>query len=58
MTKYSPKDRETIEQTMDMFKRGKLKSGGSNKKVTERDQAVANSTEEARHKDYKVPKNK
>lgn len=54
--KYGPKARETIEQTMDQFKRGKLRSGRSNKKVTSRDQALAIGIEEARDKGYKVPK--
>ena len=56
MTKYSPKARETIEQTMEQFKRGKLKAGRSNKKVTSRDQAVAIGISEAANKTYKTPK--
>lgn len=56
MSKYGPKARQTIEQTMEQFKRGKLKSGHSNKKVTNRDQAIAIGMEEARDKGYKVPK--
>ena len=58
MNKYGPKAWETIEQTMEQFKRGKLKSGRSNKKVTSRDQAVAIGIEEARGKGYKVPKSR
>jgi len=56
MNKYGPKARKTIEQTMDQFKEGKLRSGKSNKKVTDRDQAVAIGISEARQKGYKVPK--
>lgn len=55
MNKYGPKARKTIEQTMDQFKEGKLRSG-SGQKVTSRDQAVAIGIEEARDKGYKVPR--
>lgn len=54
--KYGPKARETIEQTMDQFKKGRLRSGRTNRKVTSRRQAVAIGIEEARDKGYKVPK--
>lgn len=56
MNKYGPKARKTIEQTMDQFKQGKLRSGKSNKKVTDHDQAIAIGISEARQKGYKVPK--
>lgn len=56
MNKYGPKARKTIEQTMDQFKQGKLRSGRSNKRVTSRDQAIAIGISEAREKGYKVPK--
>lgn len=55
MNKYGPKARKTIEQTMDQFKKGKLRSGRSNKKVTDRDQAIAIGISEARDKGFKVP---
>lgn len=55
MNKYGPKARKTIEQTMDQFKEGKLRSG-SGQKVTNRDQAIAIGIEEARDKGYKVPR--
>lgn len=55
MNKYGPKARKTIEQTMDQFKEGKLRSGNG-QKVTSRDQAVAIGIEEARDKGYKVPR--
>ena len=58
MNKYGPKARRVIEQTMEQFKRGDLRSGQSNKKVTNRDQAVAIGIDEARRKGYKVPKDK
>jgi hypothetical protein len=58
MNKYGPKARETIEQTMEQFKRGKLKSGRSGKKVAGRAQAAAIGIEEARSKGYKVPKSR
>ncbi len=54
--KYGPKARETIEQTMDQFKRCRLRSGQSNRKVSNREQALAIGISEARDKGYKVPK--
>lgn len=56
MNKYGPKARQSIEKTMHEFKRGKLKSGRSEQKVTDQDQAVAIAIDEARRKGYKVPK--
>lgn len=35
------KKKNTIEKTMEKFKKGKLKSGGSKKKVTNPKQAIA-----------------
>lgn len=58
MNKYGPKARKVIEQTMEQFKRGDLRSGQSNKQVTSHDQAVAIGIDEARRKGYKVPKDK
>lgn len=55
MNKYGPKAQDTIENTMERFKKGKLKSGKTGKKVTDRDQAVAIGISEARKKHYKVP---
>lgn len=54
--KYSPKAQEKVEKVMHEFKEGKLKSGGSGKKVTSRKQAVAISLSEAREAGAKVPK--
>ena len=53
--KYGPKASEKIGQTMHEWKRGKLKSGGSGKKVTSRKQAIAIAISQARRAGYKVP---
>ena len=53
--KYGPKASDKIGQTMHEFKRGKLKSGGSGKKVTSRAQAIAIGISQARRAGYKVP---
>ncbi len=55
MTKYSKKAQDEIEKTMHEFKDGKLRSGQSNKKVTDHDQAIAIGLSKAREKGYKVP---
>jgi hypothetical protein len=55
MAKYSKKTEETVEKAMEKMKKGKLKSGGSGKKVTNPKQAVAIGLSEAREKGYKVP---
>ncbi|WP_243375069.1 DUF6496 domain-containing protein [Geotalea sp. SG265] len=41
MARYGKKAQETVEETMDEFKKGQLKSGKSEKKVTNPKQAVA-----------------
>ena len=53
--KYSPKAQKKVEKSMHEFKRGKLKSGKSNKKVTSRKQAIAIGLSQARKKGAKVP---
>ena len=53
--KYGKKASEKIGQTMHEFKRGKLKSGGSGKKVTSRKQAIAIGISQAHRAGYKVP---
>ena len=53
--KYGKKASEKIGQTLHEFKRGKLKSGGSGKKVTSRKQAIAIGISQARRAGYKVP---
>jgi len=53
--KYGKKVSEKIGKTMHEWKRGKLKSGGSGKKVTSRKQAIAIGISQARRAGYKVP---
>jgi hypothetical protein len=55
MNKYGPKAQQKIDEVMDEYKKGELKSGRSGQKVTDRDQAVAIGIEEARKAGYKVP---
>lgn len=54
-TKYSKKAQEKVEEVMNEFKEGKLKSS-SGDKVTDRKQAVAIGISEAREEGLKVPK--
>lgn len=56
--KYSDKAQDKIGEVMEEFKEGKLKSGRSGKKVTNRKQAVAIGISEARKEGDKVPKKK
>ena len=56
--KYSKKTQETVHETMHEFKEGKLKSGKSQKKVTNPKQAIAIGLSEARKKGAKVPAKK
>ena len=56
-TKYSRKAQEKVEEVMNEFKEGKLKSS-SGDKVTDRKQAVAIGISEAREEGLKVPKQK
>lgn len=58
MAKYSKKAGEKVEKVMHEKKKGTLKSGRSNKKVTSRKQAVAIGLSEARKAGAKVPKKK
>lgn len=53
--KYGPKAQKSVEREMHEFKRGKLKSGRSGKKVTSRKQAIAIGLSEARREGAKVP---
>ena len=53
--KYGKKASDKIGRTMHEFKRGKLKSGGSGKKVTSRKQAIAIGISQAARAGYKVP---
>jgi len=54
--KYGRKSQKTVKGAMHKFKRGKLKSGRSGKKVKSRKQAIAIGLSEARKKGAKVPK--
>lgn len=58
MAKYGKKSQKKVEKVMHEFKRGKLKSGRSGKKVTNRKQAVAIGLSEAREEGDKVPEKK
>lgn len=58
MAKYGKKAQEKVEATMHEFKEGKLKSGGSGKKVKNPKQAIAIGLSEARKAGAKVPKEK
>ena len=55
MTKYSKKAQDKVEKVMHEYKKGKLKSGRSDQKVTSRKQAVAIGLSEARQSGAKVP---
>ena len=56
--KYGPKAQKKVKKVMDEWKKGKLKSGRSGKKVTSRKQAVAIGLSEARKSGAKVPARK
>lgn len=56
MAKYGPKAQKKIEKVLHEFSKGKLKSGKSDKKVTNRKQAIAIGISEARAAGAKVPK--
>lgn len=56
MAKYSKKAGDKVEKVMDEMKHGKLKNGGSGKKVTSRKPAIAIGLSEARKEGAKVPK--
>ncbi|MBC7850774.1 MAG: hypothetical protein H7Y31_13620 [Chitinophagaceae bacterium] len=58
MAKYSRKAQKKIGKVMHEQKKGKLKSGGSGKKVTSRKQAIAIAISEARETGAKVPPKK
>ena len=54
-SKYGRKASEKVEKAMKELKAGTLKSGGSGKKVTSREQAIAIGLSEARRAGGKVP---
>jgi hypothetical protein len=58
MAKYSKESQHKVEKSMHEMHEGKLKSGRSNKKVTNPKQAIAIGLSEAREEGAKVPKKK
>ena len=56
MAKYGRKAQTKVKRAMHEMKRGKLKSGGSGKRVTSRKQAIAIGLSEARRSGGKVPR--
>jgi hypothetical protein len=56
MAKYGKKAQSKVERAMHERKHGTLKSGGSGKKVTSRNQAIAIGLSEARREGAKVPR--
>ena len=54
--KYGRKASQKVEKVMRERKRGTLRSGGSGKKVTSREQAIAIGLSEARRAGAKVPR--
>lgn len=58
MNKYGPKAQEKVHKALHEMEHGTLKSGNSNKKVTNRKQAIAIGLDEARKAGGKVPDNK
>lgn len=58
MAKYSKEAQEKIGEVMDEWKKGELRIGKSNKKVTDRKQAIAIGIDEARRSGKKVPPEK
>jgi hypothetical protein len=55
MPRYGEAAQKSVERVMRERKQGKLKSGKSNKRVTDRKQAIAIGLAEARRKGAKVP---
>jgi hypothetical protein len=58
MPKYGKKAGQEVKKAMHERKRGTLKSGMSNKKVTSRKQAIAIGLSKARKEGVKVPRKK
>lgn len=54
--KYGEKAQESVKDALHKMKKGKLESGKSHKKVTDKKQAIAIGLSEARKKGAKVPK--
>ena len=53
--KYGPKSQEMVKKAVKKMKKGKLRSGRSGKKVTDRRQAIAIGLSEALRKGATVP---
>jgi len=58
MAKYGNAAKRKVKKAMHEYKRGKLKSGRSGRKVKSRKQAIAIGLSEARKRGAKVPKKK
>jgi hypothetical protein len=58
MARYGKKAQQKVKKAMHERKRGKLRSGGSGKKVKSRKQAIAIGLSEARRSGAKVPRKK
>lgn len=56
MNKYGPKAKKEVAGAMHEMHEGKLKSGKSGKKVTDKDQAIAIGLSKARKSGGKAPK--
>jgi hypothetical protein len=56
MARYGKKASQKVERAMHEMHEGKLRSGGSGKKVTSRKQAIAIGLSEARRAGGKVPR--
>jgi Family of unknown function (DUF6496) len=56
MAKYGDKSQEKVHKALHEMEEGKLKSGNSDKKVTDRKQAIAIGLSEARKAGGKVPR--
>ena len=56
MAKYGPKAQDEVKKAVHEYKKGDLTTGQSDKKVTNRKQAVAIGLSQARKKGAKVPK--
>ncbi len=58
MARYGKKAQQKVKKAMHERKRGKLRSGGSGRKVKSRKQAIAIGLSEARRAGGKVPRRK
>jgi hypothetical protein len=58
MAGYGKASKRKVQKTMHVYKRGKLKSGRSGKKVKSRKQAIAIGLSQARRRGAKVPPKK